>query len=319
MFKKVFCTWVGAFRNSRPHAWIMLCKRSWQATFSSCIHPWLGQTGQFTQTGHSLQRGQCMTNRTARTNRALGLMMSNWRLGSLIRVDTDSRLLIEVPWRSYINQETLLIWHTKFRRTKATYLTSEIQCKTCCQNVACFRCSVLNQKWKEKSSLIGQLEKQVTQMKEFWLSKEVKLVEERDKAVGEARWVSLDASLRHRQLSHTIHPPNSRPSSYPSFPEAKYSLFLFFVLYSALYWVRWSSGLEHSTGDWVVLGSNAADAISLRNFGNSVYPALPVSFGGDTKSCRSLLSGVYASRLKRPHAGGKCVTRLLEKNNSKII
>ena len=34
--------------------------------------------------------------------------------------------------------------------------------------------------------------------------------------------------------------------------------------------------------------------ISLRNFGNSVYPALPVSFGGDSKSRRSLLSGVYA-------------------------
>ena len=33
---------------------------------------------------------------------------------------------------------------------------------------------------------------------------------------------------------------------------------------------------------------------SLWNFGNSVYPALPVSFGGGTKSRRSLLSGVYA-------------------------
>ena len=31
----------------------------------------------------------------------------------------------------------------------------------------------------------------------------------------------------------------------------------------------------------------------------SVYPALPVSFGGDTKSHRSLLSGVYASGSKR--------------------
>ncbi len=34
---------------------------------------------------------------------------------------------------------------------------------------------------------------------------------------------------------------------------------------------------------------------------NSVYPALPVSFGGDTKSCRSLLSGVYASGSKISH------------------
>ena len=40
-------------------------------------------------------------------------------------------------------------------------------------------------------------------------------------------------------------------------------------------------------------GSNPATVTSLRNFGNSVYPALPVSFGGDTKSRRSLLSGVY--------------------------
>ena len=31
-------------------------------------------------------------------------------------------------------------------------------------------------------------------------------------------------------------------------------------------------------------GSNPATVTSLRNFGNSVYPALPVSFGGDTKA-----------------------------------
>ena len=48
--------------------------------------------------------------------------------------------------------------------------------------------------------------------------------------------------------------------------------------------------------DRVVLGSNPAAATLLRNFagGNSVYPTLPVSFRGDTKSRRSLLSGVYA-------------------------
>ena len=46
-------------------------------------------------------------------------------------------------------------------------------------------------------------------------------------------------------------------------------------------------------------GSNPATVTSLRNFGNSVYPALPVSFGGDTKSRRSLLSGVYARGSKR--------------------
>ena len=54
-------------------------------------------------------------------------------------------------------------------------------------------------------------------------------------------------------------------------------------------------------GDRVVLGSNPAAATSLRNFGNSVYPALPVSFGGDTKSLRSgLLSGVYVGEVKDP-------------------
>ena len=51
---------------------------------------------------------------------------------------------------------------------------------------------------------------------------------------------------------------------------------------------QWPSGLERCTGD----------------FGNSVYPALPVPFGGDTKSRRSLLSGVYARGSKKiPHRG----------------
>ena len=48
--------------------------------------------------------------------------------------------------------------------------------------------------------------------------------------------------------------------------------------------------------DRTAQGSSAsAENFSLRNFGNSVYPALPVSFGGDSKSRRSLLSVVYAS------------------------
>ena len=47
---------------------------------------------------------------------------------------------------------------------------------------------------------------------------------------------------------------------------------------------QWPSGLECRTGDRVVLGSSPAGGTSLRNFGNSVYPTLPVSFGGDTKS-----------------------------------
>ena len=69
---------------------------------------------------------------------------------------------------------------------------------------------------------------------------------------------------------------------------------------------RWPSGL----GDRTVRGSNpTAENFSLRNFGNSVYPALPVSFGGDTKSRRSLLSGVYARGSKRSHQSAlECVT-----------
>ena len=37
------------------------------------------------------------------------------------------------------------------------------------------------------------------------------------------------------------------------------------------------------------------------NFGNFLYPTLPVSFGRDTKSRWSLLSGVYARGSKRSH------------------
>ena len=55
------------------------------------------------------------------------------------------------------------------------------------------------------------------------------------------------------------------------------------------------------------LGSNPADGTSLRNFGNPVYPALPVSFGRDIKSRRSLLSGVYAREVKdSTQTCGKC-------------
>ena len=50
---------------------------------------------------------------------------------------------------------------------------------------------------------------------------------------------------------------------------------------------RWPSGLER----WLRLttgrsrpGSNPAEATSLRNFGNSVYPSLPVSFGETLKA-----------------------------------
>ena len=46
---------------------------------------------------------------------------------------------------------------------------------------------------------------------------------------------------------------------------------------------------------------------SYRNLGNFITPHLPMSFGRDTKSRWSLLSGVYAMGSKRSHTGGKCV------------
>ena len=66
-------------------------------------------------------------------------------------------------------------------------------------------------------------------------------------------------------------------------------------------------------------GSNPATVTSLQNFGNSVYPALPVSFGGDTKSRRSLLSGVYARGSKRSHQSAlECVTVVDSTTHSKL-
>ena len=47
--------------------------------------------------------------------------------------------------------------------------------------------------------------------------------------------------------------------------------------------------------------------LAFRNLGNFVHPHLSVSFGRDTKSWWSLLSGVYARGSKRSHTGGKCV------------
>ena len=55
------------------------------------------------------------------------------------------------------------------------------------------------------------------------------------------------------------------------------------------------------------------------NFGNSVYPALPVSFGRDSKSSRSLLSGVYARGSERPHQFAlECVTVVDSTAHSKL-
>ena len=68
---------------------------------------------------------------------------------------------------------------------------------------------------------------------------------------------------------------------------------------------RWPSGLERRTGDRVDLGSNPAGTTSLWNLGNSVYPTLPVSFGGDTNSHHTLLA-YMPGEVKYPIQ--KCVT-----------
>ena len=41
---------------------------------------------------------------------------------------------------------------------------------------------------------------------------------------------------------------------------------------------------------------------SFRSLGNFIYPNLSVSFERDSKTCWSLLSGVYARESKIPHA-----------------
>ena len=63
---------------------------------------------------------------------------------------------------------------------------------------------------------------------------------------------------------------------------------------------------ERRSGDRVVglLVAMPADGASHRTFGNSIYPTLPLTFGGDSKSRRSVLSGVYARGTKTSHTGG---------------
>ena len=43
--------------------------------------------------------------------------------------------------------------------------------------------------------------------------------------------------------------------------------------------------------------------LQFQNLGNLIYHTLPVFFGGDTKSCWSILPGVYARGSKRTHTG----------------
>ena len=84
----------------------------------------------------------------------------------------------------------------------------------------------------------------------------------------------------------------------------------------------WPNGLERWTGNRVVLGSNPAAATSLRNFGNSIS-LLYQCLSEETKSRRSLLSGVYARGRKRSHQSALEICNLswtphssLEKDNS---
>ena len=85
---------------------------------------------------------------------------------------------------------------------------------------------------------------------------------------------------------------------------------------------RWPSGLER----WLGLATGrfpAGFATRCGNFAselcNSVYPALPVSFEGDTKSRRFPLSGVYARGSKRSHQFAlECVTVVDSTTHSKL-
>lgn len=63
--------------------------------------------------------------------------------------------------------------------------------------------SILNNRWKEKSQVIGQLEKQVTEMRDNWESKERRLTSERDKAIEAAslaieKLKTVDDAFRHQ-------------------------------------------------------------------------------------------------------------------------
>ena len=81
----------------------------------------------------------------------------------------------------------------------------------------------------------------------------------------------------------------------------------------ALDWRLGSPGFESRCGNF---------ASELWQF-RKTYPTMPVSFGGDTKSGRSLLSGVYARVSKRSHQSALEICNLswtphsiLEKDNS---
>ena len=55
------------------------------------------------------------------------------------------------------------------------------------KTIVCIICRVLNNKWKEKSNLIGELEGQVRHIRTTWEDMERKLTQERDRAIDTAR------------------------------------------------------------------------------------------------------------------------------------
>ena len=69
---------------------------------------------------------------------------------------------------------------------------------------------------------------------------------------------------------------------------------------------RWLSG--YSAGLTIEWSRVRIPLRPFGNFGNFIYPTLPVSFGRDTKIRWSLLSGVYARGSQLSHKGGECVT-----------
>ena len=68
-------------------------------------------------------------------------------------------------------------------------------------------------------------------------------------------------------------------------------------------WGPVAQRLESRTGNRGVLGSNPADGTLLRNFGNSIYLTLPVSFGADTKDVGSLYLVCTPGEVKYPTHG----------------
>ena len=75
--------------------------------------------------------------------------------------------------------------------------------------------------------------------------------------------------------------------------------------YIIAYYASGGRAVERRTVKGTVVQSHLPP---LQNLGNFFTPHLPVSFGRDTKSRWSLLSGVYARGSKRSPTGGKCVT-----------